>query len=89
MRGPAWLVALIALLAAPASALAETLTLTGVLTGVDHQTYREVPFQVPAGTTSVTVALAYDGKDQRAIIDLGLRRPRVKPKTGYQLLEIG
>ena len=76
MRGPAWLVALIALLAAPASALAETLTLTGVLTGADHQTYREVPFQVPAGTTSVTVAFAYDGKDQKAVVDLGLRDPQ-------------
>ena len=74
MRGRAWLVALIALLAAPA--VAETLTLTGVLTGADHQTYREVPFQVPAGTTSVTVAFAYDGKDQKAVVDLGLRDPQ-------------
>ena len=76
MRGPAWLVALIALLAAPATARAETLTLSGVLTGADHQTYREVPFQVPAGTTSVTVAFAYDGKDQKAVVDLGLRDPQ-------------
>lgn len=57
-------------------AAAETLTLTGVMTGADHQTYREVPFRVPAGTTSVTVAFAYDGKDQRSVIDLGIRDPQ-------------
>lgn len=74
MRGGAWLAALLALLAAPA--LAETLTLNGVLTGADHQTYREIPFRVPAGTTSVTVAFAYTGRDQKAVIDLGLRDPQ-------------
>lgn len=74
MLSRAWLVALIALLAAPA--VAETLTLRGTLTGADHQTYREVPFRVPAGTTSVTVAFTYDGKDQKAVIDLGLRDPQ-------------
>lgn len=56
-------------------ALAETLTLTGVMTGADHETYREVPFRVPAGTTSVTVAFAYTGKDQKSVIDLGVRDP--------------
>ncbi|MBW8812125.1 MAG: CehA/McbA family metallohydrolase [Caulobacterales bacterium] len=56
--------------AAPA---ARTLTLTGVLTGADHQTYREIPFKVPPGTTGVTVAFEYTGKDQKAVIDLGLR----------------
>ena len=74
MRGLAWLAAMVALLAAPAAA--ETLTLAGVLTGADHQTYREVPFRVPAGTTSVTVEFAYTGKDQRSVIDLGLRDPQ-------------
>jgi predicted metal-dependent phosphoesterase TrpH len=55
---------------------AETLTLTGVMTGADHQTYREVPFKVPAGTTSVTVEFAYTGKDQKSVIDLGVRDPQ-------------
>ncbi|MFZ5720451.1 MAG: CehA/McbA family metallohydrolase [Pseudomonadota bacterium] len=74
MRGWAWLAAAFALLAAPALS-AETLTLTGVMTGTDHATYREVPFAVPAGTTSITVEFAYTGREQRAVIDLGLRDP--------------
>ena len=69
----AWSAALLTLLAAPAGA--KTLTLSGVLTHADHQTYREVPFRVPAGVTALTVVFAYDGKDQKAVIDLGLRDP--------------
>jgi hypothetical protein len=57
-------------------ALAETLTLKGVMTAADHQTYREVPFKVPPGTTAVTVDFAYTGKDQKAVIDLGVRDPQ-------------
>jgi hypothetical protein len=52
------------------------LTLTGTLTGKDHQTYREVPFKVPPGVTRLTLTLAYTGKEQRAVIDLGLRDPQ-------------
>lgn len=63
-----------ALVALPAAA--ETLTLNGVMTGADHQTYREVPFKVPPGTTSVTVAFSYTGKDQKSVIDLGIRDPQ-------------
>ncbi len=74
MERLAGLAVTLALSAAPAAA--ETLTLTGVLTGADHQTYREIPFRVPAGTTAVTVAFAYDGKDQRSVIDLGIRDPQ-------------
>lgn len=62
------------LLSRPAAA-AETLTLSGVMTGADHQTYREVRFTVPAGTTSLTVAFRYTGQDQKSVIDLGLRDP--------------
>ena len=68
-------VALLAMLGAQA-ATAEVLTLKGALTGADHQTYREVPFRVPAGTTAVTVDFAYTGQDQKAVIDLGLRDPQ-------------
>lgn len=75
MRDWAWLVATIAVSATPALA-AETLTLTGVMTGEDHQTYREVPFRVPAGTTSVTVQFSYTGQEQKSVIDLGLRDPQ-------------
>ncbi len=63
-------------LALPAQAApAPDLTLTGAMTGADHQTYREVQFQVPAGVTRVTVEFAYTGKDQKSVIDLGLRDP--------------
>lgn len=73
MTGWAWLAAAIALLAAPATA--ETLTISGVLTGADHQTYREIPFRVPAGTTAVSITFSYTGKDQKAVVDLGVRDP--------------
>jgi hypothetical protein len=52
------------------------LVLTGTLTGKDHQTYHEAPFKVPAGTARLTVAFDYTGRDQRSVIDLGLRDPQ-------------
>jgi len=55
---------------------AADLTLTGVMTRADHQTYREIPFRVPAGTTRLTVRFAYTGKAQKSVIDLGVRDPR-------------
>lgn len=54
---------------------APDLTLTGVLTGAQHETYVEVPFKVPAGVTRITVDFAYTGQEQRSVIDLGLRDP--------------
>jgi len=66
-----------ACLALPVQATpAPDLTLTGAMTGADHQTYREVPFRVPAGVTRLTVEFAYTGKDQKSVIDLGLRDPQ-------------
>jgi hypothetical protein len=59
-----------------ASAPPPDVTLTGAMTGADHQTYREVPFRVPAGVTRLTVEFAYTGKDQKSVIDLGLRDPQ-------------
>ena len=52
------------------------LVLTGTLTGKDHETYHEVPFKVPAGTARLTITFDYTGKDQRSVIDLGLRDPQ-------------
>lgn len=49
--------------------------LTGTLTHADHEQYREVPFDVPDGATRVTVRFAYDGKEQRSVIDLGILDP--------------
>lgn len=51
------------------------ITLTGEISRADHQTYREIPFEVPQGTGSIAVDFAYTGKDQRTVIDIGLRDP--------------
>lgn len=76
MRLPIFLL-IFSLLLAGFNAHADTpdLVLRGVLTGADHQTYRSVPFDVPAGVERITVAFDYDGKEQRSVIDLGLLGP--------------
>lgn len=51
------------------------LTLTGEMTYADLTTYREVPFRVPAGVTAVTVEFEYKGREERSVIDLGVRDP--------------
>ena len=51
------------------------LTLTGKLDGKDNQTYRLVPFDVPAGVDRITVDFAYTGRDEKTTIDLGLLGP--------------
>jgi hypothetical protein len=74
----AWLIGLALLIAGAAQAWAEPapdLTLTGVMTGQDHQTWREVPFRVPAGVTRLTVEFAHTGRDEKSVIDIGLRDP--------------
>lgn len=63
----------LALLTSPAAA--QDLTLTGVMTHADLATYREVPFKVPPGVAAVTVEFAYQGKEERSVIDLGVRDP--------------
>ena len=62
--------------AAQAAERAPDLVLTGTLSGTDHETYREVPFRLPAGMGRLTVAFDYTGKDERSVIDLGLRDPQ-------------
>lgn len=52
------------------------LVVKGVLSHLDHETYREVSFDVPAGVTSLTVEFDYSGRQDRAVIDLGLRDPQ-------------
>lgn len=49
-------------------------TISGFLTGRDHQTYVEVPFEVPAGVERLTLDFDYDRAD-RTVIDLGLLDP--------------
>ena len=51
------------------------IVLRGVLTRDDHETYKELKFDVPAGVERLTVSFDYTGKEQRATIDLGLFDP--------------
>lgn len=51
------------------------LVLEGELDGRDHQTYRLVPFDVPAGVARLTVEFIYTGREKRTTIDLGLLGP--------------
>ena len=54
---------------------APDLVLRGILTGEDNQKWRLVPFEVPEGTTRITVDFDYDTRDQRTVIDLGILGP--------------
>ncbi len=49
--------------------------LTGILTRADHETYRELAFEVPPGVDRLTVAFDFDTREQRTTIDLGLFDP--------------
>jgi len=51
------------------------LILSGRLKGSDHQTYVQVPLDVPASTQRITVEFEYTGKQDRSVIDLGLLGP--------------
>lgn len=50
------------------------LELAGTITGADHQTYIELPFDVPADTDRITIEFDYERND-RTTIDLGLIDP--------------
>jgi hypothetical protein len=73
-----WLVSLVCLLPLIAPAVAQSpppVVVTGTLTGADYQTWRLVPFTVPAGTTRITVDFDYTTRDERTTVDLGLLGP--------------
>ncbi|HEY4082564.1 MAG TPA: CehA/McbA family metallohydrolase [Burkholderiaceae bacterium] len=55
---------------------APDLVIEGDFSGVDHQTYRYLPFKVPAGVTRVSVEFSYTGQEQKSTIDLGLFDPQ-------------
>jgi hypothetical protein len=73
-----WL-ALVLLLIAPPALAQEAgkpdLVLTGEITGADHQTYKPVTFDVPAGVTRLSVAFDYTGRENKTVVDLGLLDP--------------
>jgi hypothetical protein len=51
---------------------APDLDLRGTITHANHQTYVEVPFEVPKGVTRVTVSFSYTERDKHTTIDLGM-----------------
>mgnify|MGYP003945421433 CR=1 FL=1 len=61
--------------ASVAAERAPDLVLRGALSGKDQHTYREVPFDVPKGTTRITIDVAYTGREEKTTIDLGLLGP--------------
>lgn len=61
--------------AAQVSAPEPDVVLRGVLTSADHESYREIPFAVPAGVERITVEVAYTGREEKTAVDLGLRDP--------------
>jgi hypothetical protein len=73
-RVAAWAATLV-LAAFPAWAESHAITLAGEISRLDHQSYLEVPFRVPPGATSVSVSFTHTGREDRTVIDLGLRDP--------------
>jgi hypothetical protein len=67
---------IVALLASALAAVLEPdVVLHGTLTGEDNQTWKLVPFDVPVGTTRLTVDFDYTTRDARTTIDLGILGP--------------
>lgn len=66
--------ALLLAIASPAMATEPDLALSGEITGADHQSYREVPIDVPESVDRITVVVAYD-KTNKTVVDLGIRDP--------------
>lgn len=58
----------------PAAAQEADRIVTGEITGADHQTYKAIPFDVPAGVERITVRLTYD-KANKTVVDLGVFDP--------------
>lgn len=51
------------------------LVLQGKVSGVQNQTYFEIPFQVPSGVHRISVDFSYTGKDHKTTLDLGIADP--------------
>lgn len=84
----------LALPAASAAAVrAPDIVLTGQVSRSDHQTFREVPFRLPAGVRRLKVELQHDGAATHAVLDLGVRDPRRMrgwsggARTGFEISE--
>ncbi len=51
------------------------LVLHTTLTGKQHQSYVDLPFDVPSGVARITVAFRYTGSDERTVVDFGVEDP--------------
>ncbi|HXC57403.1 MAG TPA: CehA/McbA family metallohydrolase [Rhizomicrobium sp.] len=78
-RRAIWIVLLAAALGPAGACVAGERTpdivLKGSLAGADNQTYRTLPFTVPAGIGRLTIRFAFTGHEQHTTIDLGLFDP--------------
>jgi hypothetical protein len=77
MRGSATLIAAALAVATPVAAAGQAapdVTVSGEIAGADHQSYSEVPFEVPDGVERITVTLSYD-KSNRTVVDMGVWDP--------------
>ena len=72
-----WVALIVAVLAAlPVAANGDPdIVLHGELNGADQKTWHLVPFEVPLGTTRITVDFDYTTRDARTTVDLGLLGP--------------
>jgi hypothetical protein len=52
------------------------LVLRGTVTGVQNNTYIEVPFEVSAGISRLTVTFHYTGKEEHTTLDIGVEDPQ-------------
>ena len=66
------MVALLAFQSAGFSSPKPDVVLRSQFNGRDHQTYRELPFDVPAGVVRVTVNFSYTGREELTVLDVGL-----------------
>lgn len=74
MKWGLFIVVLLSTHSGVAAERSNAITLSGTLTGKDHESYREVPFIVPSGTKRLTVTVDYE-RDNKTVVDLGLFDP--------------
>ncbi|MFM1959056.1 MAG: hypothetical protein RL588_573 [Pseudomonadota bacterium] len=84
-----------AALPATAASRPPDLILDGEVRRSDHQTFRELPFRVPAGVDRLRVELSHDGAATKTVLDLGVRDPeRLRgwsggARTGFEIGDSG
>jgi hypothetical protein len=58
-----------------AQSIPPDLVLEGKVSGVQHQTYFEIPFNVPDSVHRLSVDFSYTGKDHKTTLDIGIADP--------------